>query len=222
MDSGVAQEYDVFTSTAEQLIGRPDLGRRLARRCGHQRRLADLGRADRDRRPGPRPEGGTPLTGYTQTLPALTRSPPPTFTIFSTATTATPPGRLRPRHRAGHAGRQPTRSRLGRLRDSPARWRSRPSPPRTSRPAVPSASPSRSRTAWVMLRAGAPSRSHWIRTHLVQPWAAPLTATVTNGLATFNEPDPERARHRFYPESLRQQLRRLTDNKRHHRHAGRQ
>ena len=53
MDSGVAQEYDVFTSTAERVV-RLGVGGRLARRRRHQRRLPDLGRPDRHRRPGPR------------------------------------------------------------------------------------------------------------------------------------------------------------------------
>ena len=106
---------------AQRLFGL-GVGGRLARRRGHQRRVSHLGRPDRDRRPGPgarrrhaldrlHPDPARALLASRRRFPRhpLRQQRRPRR------------ARLRPGHRAGHAGRQPPGSRPRRLSARPAR-----------------------------------------------------------------------------------------------------
>ena len=79
MDSGVAEDTTSSRARCSDSSGHELGGRRLARRRGHECRLADLGWPDRHRRPGPRARRRHAATGYTQTLPALYSLPSADF-----------------------------------------------------------------------------------------------------------------------------------------------
>ena len=139
MDSGVAQEYDVFTSTlsgssdsASAVGWLGDAGTSAASPIwAGLIAIADQGRAL---------AGGTPLTGYTQTLPALYSLPAADFHDILYGNNGDPAG---PGYDLatglGHAGGQSPGSRPCRLRDpQPARDQDR-AAVESSSPAVPSA-----------------------------------------------------------------------------------
>ena len=118
MDSGVAQEYDVFSSTLWPSSEDPkamavgwlgDAGTSAASPIwAGLIAIADQGRAL---------EGGTPLTGYTQTLPALYSLPSADFhdIVYGNNGYSAGPG-IRPGNRARNPGRQPARARPRELR----------------------------------------------------------------------------------------------------------
>ena len=138
MDSGSAQEYDVFTSTlsgssvsASAVGWLGDAGTSAASPIwAGLIAIADQGRAL---------EGGTPLTGYAQTLPALYSLPSADFHDILYGSNGDPAG---PGYDLATGLGTPVANLLvPALADyeSPARWRSRPSRRRASSPAVPSA-----------------------------------------------------------------------------------
>ena len=139
MDSGMLRNTTSSRAPSRPTPDSHRVGRRLARRRRHERRRPDLGRPDRHRRPGTGVAGGTPLTGYSQTLPALYSLPAADFHDIVNGNNGDPAvpgydlvtGRGTPVANLLFPTWPPMRS--------PASWRSRPSRRRMPSPAQRSA-----------------------------------------------------------------------------------
>ena len=219
MDSGAAQEYDVFTSTlsgssvsASAVGWLGDAGTSAASPIwAGLIAIADQGRAL---------AGGTPLTGYTQTLPALYSLPAADFHDIVNGNNGDP---AEPGYDLATGLGTPVANLLVpdlADYDLPSQMAIQTEPPSSV-----VAGTTFGLTVQVEDSLGNAVSGGTVTVALGNdPGGATLGGTLTepvvDGLATFTEPDPEPARHRLYLDGDRQRHRGIADDERDRRHGG--